>query len=478
MRKLLTLLAGGLLPALPAAAQDLTNNGATITLTGGAILATGGTLNNSSGTLDLSSGANQLYVGGNLVNASGAALAPGTTSTVTLNGAAAQQLNLNGASLANLTVNNISGGVALPAGSNADVAGALALTSGMVTTNASSTLRLLNGATLTGETSTRYVAGNLAAVKANVPAGAATTFPNGLTVTPATPLTNLTVTRTAGLNTAQLSYGTNVSGSNQGIDQIWRTSAPLTDAAVQLIWLAANDNGLSNLNNSQVWARAAAPVAGSGWTRISASQNANGTRTVTGTVPATASFSFFTVSIAAEPLPVTLVDFTAQAEGPAGVRLRWATASELNNAGFTVERSLDGHAFAAIGTVAGAGSSTVRHEYSLLDGTLPAGAALLYYRLRQTDADGTASYSAVRTVGLAGPNQAGFVLYPNPARRSAAAIGLPANALVEVLDATGRRVARATTDATGTARLALPDYLPAGVYVVRTRTEARRLLVE
>jgi hypothetical protein len=474
MRKFLTLLAGALLPAAPALAQDLLNNGATLTLTGGAVLSVGGTLSNSSGTLDLSSGANQLYVGGNLLNASGATLAPGSASTVTLNGTAAQQLDLKGAGLANLTVNNASG-VALPAGSNADVAGTLTLTSGTVTTDPAATLRLLNGATLSGETSTRYVAGNLVAVKANVPGGAATAFPNGFTITPAATLTNLTVTRTAGLNTAQISYGTNASGNKAGIDQIWRTSAPLTDAQVVLGWLAANDNGLTaSLANAQVWARAAVPTVGSGWASISGVQNGSG-RSATGAVPAADSYSFFTVSTAAAPLPVTLTAFTAQAEGMAAVRLRWTTATEFNSAGFTVERSLDGRLFAGIGSVAGAGTSTMAHRYTLLDNQLPAGAKQLFYRLRQADLDGTASYSPVRTVAV---SPAALALFPNPTVRASTLTGTAPGQLVRVFDALGREVITATADATGTAALVLPGSTPTGVYVVRAGIHTLRLTVE
>ena len=47
-------------------------------------------------------------------------------------------------------------------------------------------------------------------------------------------------------------------------------------------------------------------------------------------------------------------------------------ASELNNAAFTVERSLDARAFAAVGTLPGAGTSTTRHAYDFLDTRLPA----------------------------------------------------------------------------------------------------------
>lgn len=49
--------------------------------------------------------------------------------------------------------------------------------------------------------------------------------------------------------------------------------------------------------------------------------------------------------------------------------------------------------------MAAAGSSTSPRAYQ--DATAPAG--LLHYRLRQVDRDGTASYSPVRTVTVAGP---------------------------------------------------------------------------
>ena len=69
-------------------------------------------------------------------------------------------------------------------------------------------------------------------------------------------------------------------------------------------------------------------------------------------------------------------------------------------------------------------------------------------------------------------------LYPNPAHAAATVAGLKAGAKVEVFDALGRPVARATADAAGTARLALPAGLAAGVYVVRSGGQALRLAVE
>ena len=176
------------------------------------------------------------------------------------------------------------------------------------------------------------------------------------------------------------------------------------------------------------------------------------------------------------PLPVVLVAFTATAEGPAAVRLAWTTALEKNSATFEIERSADGTVFTLIGTVAAAGSSSAPNSYTLRDGLLPMGSPTLYYRLRQVDADGTAAYSPVRTMVLNGQS-GGLTLAPNPARLTALA-GAPPHAPVTVFDTVGRLVFAATADANGAAVLALPAYLPGGVYVVRSGVHAVRLAVE
>ena len=179
----------------------------------------------------------------------------------------------------------------------------------------------------------------------------------------------------------------------------------------------------------------------------------------------------------ATPLPVELTAFTATATGDA-VRLAWATASEKNSQAFEVERSLSGSSFVRIGTVAAAGSGSSIRSYELLDAQLPAGAATLYYRLKQVDLDGTFSYSPVRTLALRGV-AAGLSLYPNPVHGHATTLrGAQPGLAVTVFDALGRPVTAATADAAGTATLALPAGLPTGVYVVRAGSQALRLAVE
>ncbi len=219
-----------------------------------------------------------------------------------------------------------------------------------------------------------------------------------------------------------------------------------------------------------------APLATADWRAVGSAGSAtvgSGTRSFSFTAVA---LGRLTVGAAAAPLPVTLMAFTAVAQG-ADALLRWATASELHNDRFEVEASADGRTFRRIGTVAGAGTSTLAHSYQLVDpAILNYGTHLVYYRLRQVDQDGTAAYSPVRTVAVARP--AGLALFPNPTHNAATLTGARPGAPVVVLDAVGRTVATFVANASGTAALTLPHPLASGVYVVRTGSSALRLTVE
>ena len=108
------------------------------------------------------------------------------------------------------------------------------------------------------------------------------------------------------------------------------------------------------------------------------------------------------------PLPVSLQSFTARPQA-AGVQLAWATAAEMHNAFFAVERSADGQQWDALARVAGHGTSLQAQTYTWVDAA-PLG-GLAYYRLRQTDANGQLAYSPV--VGVASKAPA-ISFFPNP----------------------------------------------------------------
>lgn len=93
--------------------------------------------------------------------------------------------------------------------------------------------------------------------------------------------------------------------------------------------------------------------------------------------------------------PINLLNFAGEVL-ETGNMLRWTTASETENNFFTLMRSTDGSNFEAIGTVDGAGNSISAINYDFLDKNAPVG--LSYYRLDQTDFDGTTTSSEVITL--------------------------------------------------------------------------------
>lgn len=100
-------------------------------------------------------------------------------------------------------------------------------------------------------------------------------------------------------------------------------------------------------------------------------------------------------------LPIKLISFNASLNNN-NVSLNWATASEVNNDYFTIERSKDGQNFEALLTKRGAGNSTVRRDYEANDPNPFQGYS--YYRLKQTDYDGRFTYSKVETIKNKGGN--------------------------------------------------------------------------
>jgi hypothetical protein len=173
--------------------------------------------------------------------------------------------------------------------------------------------------------------------------------------------------------------------------------------------------------------------------------------------------TLLTASAAAGPLPVTLTDFAGQRQGTA-VTLRWHTASEQRNAGFDVQRRPATAAdFGTIGFVAGAGATSQNTGYAFRDAAAPAG--LVYYRLRQLDQDGTATYSPV--VAIAGAARAAeatlLPVFPQPAHGSlrvqVAGTELPVT--LRLIDNLGRVVRQQLCQSEAQMEV---SGLPAGIY--------------
>jgi hypothetical protein len=111
-------------------------------------------------------------------------------------------------------------------------------------------------------------------------------------------------------------------------------------------------------------------------------------------------------------LGVTLTRFDAKLTPKNTVLLNWQTENEKDNSGFEIQRSADAKDWSNIGFVKGKGQSSVVFDYTFED---KSPFNLTYYRLKQVDFDGKATYSKVINV-LAKKNSSQFTIFPNPTK--------------------------------------------------------------
>lgn len=396
--------------------------------------------------------------------------------SLTLNGAGDETL---GGSLSALAV---TGGATITLSGATTVNGTLALTSGKV---------LLNGANLTvgglsGGSATAFIVSGGNTVTVNNLSGTVTVpvgYDNG-SYTPVTLTPANTVNWTVGL-------GNGVSASNpqQALQRTWYLTPSATPGATNVTfdwnpsdagmlssangaWNGTGDVLINHYNSStHAW-----ETAGSGSPQVNGSR-----RSIT--LSGQTAFSPFAISQVSNPLPVTLLRFSGRQEGGRNL-LGWATATESNSRGFSVERSSDGRSFTAIGLVASrapGGNSSSELSYAFSE-TAPSGNA--YYRLVQQDLDGRSKTSAVLLIrGLTPGGLSLTLLYPNPATRVlrlALSSSVAGAVQLQVRDAQGRLLRsepRTLGQGANVQELDVSN-LPAGVYTLQAtdtlgnRTEA------
>lgn len=439
--------------------RDYYNNGGNFTSTAGTINWTG-TFTKSAPRFN--SGTNQFYhvtingsnnvgfaqsatglirVAGNWTNNNSATNLTSVATTVTFNGTVEQTIGgSQTTNFYNLTINKSSNTVTLS--KSASVSNTLTMTSGVVNTTATNVLNLTSTATTTGSSATSYINGPFK--KTNLTS--AFVFPVGtndklrsVTISGATVSTDaFTVEYTYGMpnDTSAKPTGVNTISSRE----YWTITRTGTgNATVAITW---NDSSRVTTPANLRMVR----WNGTSWVNLSGTASgtaSSGTLTVTGV----SSFNNFTFgsTTSINPLPVKLISFIAKVSDNA-TQLNWATATELNNDHFEIERSIDGISFNKIGEVTGNGTTKNLSKYNYSDNQIAEVAATtVYYRLKQIDFNGNFEYSNIITVSIASENTLKISnAFPNPFQGSLnISFTLPSNSdvTISLVDAKGQVVA-------------------------------------
>lgn len=199
--------------------------------------------------------------------------------------------------------------------------------------------------------------------------------------------------------------GSSSDASNMVVDRWWRlqpenvSTAPVADLVFSYRGAENTISGIScgsDILQAQYWDNAT-----TNWITPPFTPGSTCVTTSIGTVSATGVGVFasgttrpFVLTKQGSPLPVTWLTISADCEN-GNVNIKWSTASEQNSDYFTVEKSLDGVHFTAAGIIPAAGNSSTVKNYSWTD--YDAYGGINVYRVKQTDFDGTFSYSGIIT---------------------------------------------------------------------------------
>jgi Zn ribbon nucleic-acid-binding protein len=383
-----------------------------------------------------------------------------------------QSLEINNSHITVPQLVVVGGEIAIP--------GELTLTDGVVETSSSNLLILNNGSITTGGSVVSFVSGPLRKVGLG-----AYTFhvgnnedyaPVGIT-SPSNAVDFFTAEYYP--NGANPAYNTSlkeVSIDHVGTCEYWTIDQVGTsNVSVTLSWQNARSCEITDLNDLIVtrWDGAEWKNHGNGGT-IGGSASGS----IITLAPVT-SFSPFTLgSISTEnPLPIELVNFVANSDMDK-VNLSWVTASEINNEYFDVEKSSDGKIWSHVVKVPGAGNSSqmleyFAHDFEPIDG-------VSYYRLKQTDFDGTATYSKVVAVKFDKNGDSQVLIYPNPTNDKITIVGSESElSSITIFNIQGKDVGIMTQISGNDARSKTVDLseLKPGIYFVKTSTTTNRLSI-
>ncbi|RXK60456.1 T9SS type A sorting domain-containing protein [Lacibacter luteus] len=312
-----------------------------------------------------------------------------------------------------LTVNKASGLANLS--SAATVNHTLNLTSGKLSIG-NYDLTIANSAAIMGAGTNNYVvAVGTGVLKQQVQASGSTLFPVGLSsvYTPVTiSLSMFSTTDVFNVRMLPAVYSSGTSGSvmnSNVVNATWMVSETVnggSNATLTCQWPASIE--LTGFN--RVFSRLA-HYTSSAWDYGLVNIMASGSNPYTVTRAGFTSFSPFTVTMQMAILPGGSIELSGRNNGDENI-INWSTSSETNTSHFSVETSLNGIDFTEAGKIIASGYSTTLRNYQFVHQNI--NNRSYYYRIKLTDADGTATYSKIIRINVTALKTAS--LYPNPVK--------------------------------------------------------------
>lgn len=177
--------------------------------------------------------------------------------------------------------------------------------------------------------------------------------------------------------------------------------------------------------------------------------------------------NFITVSCVTNPLPITLLNFSAEKQSDKTF-IQWATSSETNNDYFDVEHSIDGVNFNKIHTEKGAGNSNQTLNYQCNHNNPING--YNYYRLKQVDFDGNYTFSNINVVKFENNTIANIYSYNDALHINSQHKLINTN--LEIYDTRGRIIMQYTINTdSNQEKVDLKGLLQSGMYIAIIKNE-------
>jgi len=171
-------------------------------------------------------------------------------------------------------------------------------------------------------------------------------------------------------------------------------------------------------------------------------------------------------------LPVTWASFNVNKQDN-GVALDWSTASEQQTKDFTIQHKTETGAWSDIAVIAAAGISNAVRTYNYSH--LSPSNGVNYYRIRQTDLDGRASFSDVRMIKISAASQR-FIIKENPVVNGVLKVQVNQPVDLFLYDAQGRLIWQ-QQQASGLVSIPMGSN-SRGVYTLKGKDDTRKVIVQ